>query len=126
MVNFLRLANLDEVVRITHEGGDWIEVRANLSKKDMDGILRSLPSSMTSVQTDGKASFDISEATDMAYSLFKSLVKGWSLDIPCTFDNYLNLDSEAAQWVDAKMYEHFAALQTSSAEKGKAQTSRKA
>ena len=128
MSNFLRLASTDSVTRIAHEGDeDWIEVRSNLSKKDMDGILRSLPKSLTSGarNADGTTTFDIGDASDMAYSLFKTVMVGWSLEIPCTFENYLALDSEPAQWIDGKLYEHFASLQTSQVEKGKASTSRK-
>lgn len=125
MGTFLRLASPDATTRITHEGGDWVDVRANLSKKDMDSILRNLPSSMVN-NVDGKVTFNLTEAQEMAYSLFKALVVGWSLDTPCTFENYLSLDSEAAQWIDNKLYEHFASLQTSKAEKGKVSTSQKA
>jgi len=128
MSNFFRLADTTSTKRLTHENGeDWIDVRANLSKKDMDGILRSLPKSLTSgaKNPDGSTTFDIGDASDMAYSLYKAVVVGWSLDVPCTFDNYLALDNEPAQWVDAQLYEHFSSLQTSQAEKGKAKTSRK-
>lgn len=126
MGTFLRLASPDDTTRINHEGGDWIEVRSNLSKKDMDNILRSLPRSMVSSSSDGKVSFELSEAQDMAYSLFKATMVSWSLDVPCTFDNYMNLSSEAAQWIDTQLYEHFASLQTTKAEKGKVSTSQKA
>jgi hypothetical protein len=111
---------------MTHENGeDWIEVRANLSKKQMDTILRNLPEKMTSGAVNGIATVTFSDVSDMARDLFTNLMVGWSLDVPCTFENYQNLDNEAATWVDSKLYEHFAALQTSTVEKGKAQTSRK-
>lgn len=134
MGNFFRLASIDEIKRIdTEEGDDWIDVRANLSKKTMDNIIRLLPDSITSQRQDdeGNVTVNIGDATDMAYALFKALVVDWSLvdannaKVACSFDNYLALDPAPAQWIDGKLYEHFAALQTSAAERGKASTSRK-
>lgn len=122
MSNFLRLADLNATTRIVHDNGeDWIEVRSNLSKKDMDNILRSLPASMVN----GGTNVDFRDVSEMAHVLFDTLMVGWSIEAPCTFENYQALDSQAAQWVDTKLFEHFSALQTTPDEKGKAQTSRK-
>lgn len=118
-MGFLRLADLDAVKRIEHESGDWIDVRANLSKRDINRILTTLPQELLN----GTGQVTFQAAVGSAEALFAALLVGWSLEVPATVENYLNLDGEPAAWIDQKLFEHFNSLTLSEDERGKPSTS---
>jgi hypothetical protein len=57
--------------------------------------------------------------TSVAETLFTNLVVGWSVDNSPSVDTYLSLPSEAANWVDKILFEHFNAQSLSGEEQGK-------
>lgn len=116
---FLRLADPNATTRITHESGDsWLDLRANLSKREINAVLAALPASMWE-RAGEQVRFSFEEGAGMAESLFVALVKGWSLDDSPSVETYLGLEGAPAAWVDSAMFEHFQSLQMSSAdEKG--------
>lgn len=118
-MGILRLADINATKRISHDSGDWIEVRANLAKKDINSILLALPQELLN----GEGSFTYEAAVGSAEALYKALVTGWSLDEPTTIESYLALTGDAAAWVDTTLYEHFNSLSASDDEKGKPSTS---
>jgi hypothetical protein len=91
---------------------DYITVRADLSKRDFNALIGSMP---TGVQADG-GGLSLAEATKFQESLFAALVVGWSLDTPATVEAYNDLSAEAGQAIDAKLGEHFESLLPTSAE----------
>lgn len=111
MSGFLRLADPEAVVRVNHDGGDWVDLRASLSKRQVNSILSTLPSEV--FERAGEARFSFNSVMSTAEALFSSLVVGWSLDAPPTIDNYLNLEGEAAGWLDGVLYKHFDDIQLS-------------
>lgn len=111
MSGFLRLADPNSTVRVTHDGGDWLDLRASLSKRQVNSILLTLPSEV--FDRSGENKFSFSSVVNTAEALFGALVVGWSLDAPATVDNYLGLEGEAAGWVDTVLYEHFDRIQMS-------------
>lgn len=118
-MGILRLADINATKRVEHDSGDWIEVRANLAKKDINSILLALPQELTS----GGDTFTFQAAIGSAEALFTSLVTGWSLEEPATIESYHALTGDAAAWVDSTLYEHFNSLTLSDDERGKPSTS---
>jgi len=118
-MGLLRIADTTATKRITHESGDWVEVRANLSKRELNSILSALPLDIASEKVTFAASIGASEA------LFNALVVGWSLDVPADIENYLALEGDAATWIDTVVMEHFSSLQMSKDESGNASNSAK-
>lgn len=120
-MGFLELVNTTETKRIEHESGDWIEVRAQVSKREVNAIARRLPANAYSENDDGSWTADVAIGT--AEALFGAMVTGWSLDVPATVENYLALKGEAASWIDTKLFEHFFAVQMGGDEAKKPSTS---
>ena len=131
MGGFLKLADTASVTRFDHESGDWIEVKSNISKREMNAIFASLPDEMIERQiSDEKHSdealFLVKQGPAVAQALFGALVTGWSLDAPPTVANYLSLDPEPAAWIDGVLYGHWGSLQMDRDELGKPSTSPRA
>lgn len=125
-MGLLRLVDTNATTRINSDDGDWIEVRANLSKREVDTILASMPESLvrSATRPDGSEyTFDFGDSSAMARSLFGALMVGWSLDAPCTVENYLSLSSDAGSWIDAQLFTHFNSLQMNKSESGKVTSS---
>jgi hypothetical protein len=119
-VSFLRPVDRTVVKRYTHDSGDWIDLRANLSKREVNSILRVMPSDVVNGGTDNKDGGEMVDmVTRVAESLFTNLVVAWSVDETPDIETYLSLPSNAAAWVDKILFEHFNAQSLTGDEQGK-------
>jgi hypothetical protein len=114
-MGILRIADITATTRIEHESGDWIEVKSNLAKRDINAILLALPPEVLQ----GGSEFSYEAAVGSAEALFSALVVGWSLDMPPTVESYLSLTGDGAAWIDSSLYTHFNSLTMSEDERGK-------
>ncbi|CAB5220602.1 hypothetical protein UFOVP357_3 [uncultured Caudovirales phage] len=119
---FLRPVDLNEVKRYTHESGDWLDLRQNLSKREVNAILKVMPSA--GFETAESAQM-ISTVEGIVETLFNNILVGWSVDDAPSLETYYTLSAEAAQWVDNTLFEHFNAQSLNKAEEGKPLTSLK-
>lgn len=110
----------DETVRVDLGEGDYIEFRKNLSKREFNTLMASMPNREIS---EGNG-LTLQEGLEFQKALFEALVTGWSVPEPATVESYLSLDRTAAEAVDTKLIEHFGALAPSSDEVSKAPASR--
>lgn len=101
-----------EVKKIMLDETDYIEVRANISKREFNALASAMPQN---VGEDGSG-LSLADATGFQKLLFHDLVVGWSLDAPVSDEAYEGLDYAAAQVVDEKVAEHFESLLPTSAE----------
>jgi hypothetical protein len=106
-------------------GEDWIEVRQEISKGTFRAIMQSMPQKELDTSKGKGQSLRLTqgEAVDYQVALFQSLVIGWSLPAEATVENYLRLDQESGNAVDAALAEHFTQLTPSTDELVKASTS---
>lgn len=109
----LKLASQD-VKKLDLGEDDFLEVRQGISKRDFRFLLDKLPEDF-----DGDKGFTPGQADDFSTALFLMLVKGWSLDVPPSEDNYLGLDRAAAVAVDTALIGHFNELTPSQEERSK-------
>jgi len=103
MSRMFRRANRQETVRYTTpDGEDYIELRSELSKGEVNEILKRAP------RGDG----DVDAGLDFISTFFERAIVSWSaLDdegnpIPPTIDEYLNLEAAAGQWIDTQLAQH--------------------
>jgi hypothetical protein len=123
-MGFLRTVDTAATTTVKHEQGDFLTLRSNLSKREMNIVLGSLPAESFEKIGDNEVKFTFREGMGMAEGLFEALVVAWSLDEPPTARAYLALDPEPAAWVDSVLFEHFADVQKKDrAELGKPTTS---
>lgn len=87
------------------EDGDYIVVKSDISKRVFNRLLGIMPRQ----KAEGE-DFTIEDGLNFQQSLFDIFVVGWSLDVPATLDNYLDLSTEAAEAVDAAVAKHFESL----------------
>lgn len=117
---FLRPVDRTLTKKYEHESGDWIELRQNLSKREVNAILRVMPADVVDGSNKSKSG---SEMVDMlssvAETLFTNLVVAWSVDDTPNVDTYLSLPSDAANWIDKILFEHFNGQSLSGDEAGK-------
>jgi hypothetical protein len=107
MGNLLRIANTEETRRYyTDDEQDFIDLRAQLTKKQANNLLRFAPRKEDDL--DGGLRF-ISKA-------FDDLIVGWSLVdekgkmVEPTVAVYESLDASGASWIDRKVGEHLRVL----------------
>lgn len=124
-MGFLKLADQTAVKRYTHEEGDWVELREQLTKKEMNFLLRVTPDSMIEPDKDSNIAV-LKDAPGMAEHLFATCVVSWSLDIEPTVENYLALDPQAGSWLDGVLYGHINTMNLTKEEQGKPSTSPRA
>lgn len=124
-MGFLKLADQTAVKRYTHEEGDWVELREQLTKKEMNFLLRVTPDSMIEPDKDSNIAV-LKDAPGMAEHLFATCVVGWSLDIEPTVENYLALEPQAGSWLDGVLYGHINTMNLTKEEQGKPSTSPRA
>jgi hypothetical protein len=105
----------DESTRIELEDGDWLEVRADISKRDFNNLVKSMPQDI-----DATKGFTPGQATEFGSALFTTLVLGWSSEDEPTVENYLALKREDADTIDTKLSEHFNAFTVPAEEQSKA------
>jgi hypothetical protein len=92
----LRLAS-KETKRIDLGDGDYLDVRKELSKDDYHKLLVKMPEDFGQQEREWKAS----EIDDFMTALFATYVTAWSLPVPPTVENYLELERGAATVVDS-------------------------
>lgn len=92
----LRLAS-QETRRIDLGDGDYLDVRKELSKNDYHKLLVRMPDDFGQENRDWRAA----EIDDFMTALFETYVTGWSLPVPPTVENYLDLERAAATAVDS-------------------------
>jgi hypothetical protein len=101
--------------------GDYIEVKAGLSKNDFRKVLERLPENFSS-----DSEFNPIQADEFTVGVFDALVVGWSAidedgnPLPATVENYLTrLDRSSAAAVDTVLFEHFNGLDLTKEERTK-------
>ncbi len=119
---FLKPVDSNETKRYTHSEGDWLDLRQNLSKREVNAILKVMPVSGIDQEDAQKMISTVEGITD---TLFKNLVVGWSVNDKPSLEVYYSLSGEAATWIDNTLFEHFNAQSLSKAEEGKPSTSLK-
>jgi hypothetical protein len=89
--------------------GDFIEVKAGLTKGDFRKVLERLPDDFK-----GDADFNPLEADQFTVGIFDALVVSWTAKdedgnpVPATIDGYMNvLDRATASAVDLALFEYF-------------------
>lgn len=118
-MGILKFASAD-TKRIELEGGDWIEVKTDLSKRVFNQLLAAMPNR----EIDDEHGLTLQEGLTFAQALFGALVTAWSAPQEVTLENYLELDNAAASAIDALLVEHFSTLTPTVDEQSKAPTSR--
>jgi hypothetical protein len=116
---FLRPVDKTVTKKYEHESGDWIELRQNLSKREVNAILRVMPAEAVTGAQDKSGAEMVDMLTSVAETLFTNLVVAWSVDETPHVDTYLSLPSDAAGWVDKILFEHFNAQSLTGEEQGK-------
>lgn len=89
---------------------DWVEVRDDLSRRDFNRIIQSLPVTREGLDTDN---IDLETATAFAEALFDVFVTDWSVSdedgnkVAATVSNYQMLARDSSQLVDEAITAHF-------------------
>jgi len=117
-MGLLHIVDQTETTQIDGEDGDFVIVRTNLTKRDMNTIVRGIPRSAMTEEGD-----NLEMALQTPEVLFGVLVTGWSLDVPPTVENYGLLPPEATNWLDGVLLEHFNSMSLTKEESGKRSTS---
>jgi hypothetical protein len=109
-MGLLRLASTGSK-RIDLGDGDYLDVHEDLSKRDFNKLMKSIPQDF-----DADKGFTPGQADDFTTALFDALVVGWSIvddkgrPVKPTVEYYLGLARESASLVDTKLVEHFNSL----------------
>lgn len=112
MSSIFRKANVEEVIRYEHENGeDWLELRSDLSKKEVAKLMRAAPTQ----QKDDSP--DIEGGLNFMREFFAITAVAWTGgDKKPSVQDYDDLSYEIAQWVDTELGKHFQATIGSKAE----------
>lgn len=113
----LRLASGD-TKRLDLGDGDYLEVSADLSKRQFNELMSYMPNRTVSEES----GLTPTEGAEFTRGLFTAFVKGWSLPDEPTIENYDRLATEAASIVDTALVEHFRELTPTDDERLKAET----
>jgi hypothetical protein len=121
----LRIADTKTSVRV-QDGDDWLDLRANISKREANMLTAMMPDSLMDPGIDiTKDQIVLIRSTpELAKALFSILVVGWSLGKP-SLEVYLSLEPDSATWVDGKLFEHWNELNASKEELGEVTASPK-
>lgn len=122
---FLRAVDITDVKRYTHDSGDWVDLRRNLSKREVNSILKSMPANGNIDNGDGDNTKMITTVENISETLFKALVAAWSVDESPSIETYYSFSAEAASWLDNILFEHFNKQSLDKVEEGKPSTSPK-
>jgi hypothetical protein len=105
-MSIFRRADKDATVRYTTDDGeDFIEMRAEFTKKEMRQLF--------SVAPTGDKANDVDANFTFIEALFDKCVLDWSFEradgthVKPSVAEYHELVSEAASWIDVKLGEHF-------------------
>lgn len=109
----LRLAKIKETKKIDLGEGDFIEVYTDLSKRQFNELVSSMPADV------GETGLTIPQAIEFQKTLFTTFVTGWSLDEPVSEEAYQNLSKESGDAVDSAIAKHFESLTPTSEERSK-------
>ena len=102
-----KIANEKSTKRFETEEGDYIVVRAEISKQEHINLTRGL-----TINASGDRNID--EVLTMQDNLFQLLVLEWSVkdnegnDVPVSVEAYHNLDLETSSVIDKWLQEHMA------------------
>lgn len=103
-MDFLRKANVREVVRVTHEeSGAWVELKAEVTKGQFNNLAMNAPSD----------SADLNDVMPYLEQVFAVFVSDWSLTdennnrVKPSIEAYRALTTEAGLWIDNVLGEHF-------------------
>lgn len=91
--------------------GDWLEVRQDIDKRTRNKLASHLPSRIIGEVAEEERRLTTGEAVELQTGLFAALVVAWSADVPATIDEYLSLEPEDADRIDAALAEHWKSLQ---------------
>lgn len=111
----LRLASTDTVT-LDLGDGDSITVRSDITKRVFNSLVAHMPSDF-----DEKKGLTPAQGVEFQKGLFEALVVGWSMPIPASVENYLDLAPEAAAVIDTALADHFSKLTPSRDESTKSE-----
>ncbi len=107
MGKFFRRANREEVVRYTTpDGDDFIDLRAELTKGEVNRVLQHVPT----------AERDLAGGLEFLESFFEASIVRWSLTdeednpVPPTVDEYRDLEASGARWIDEQLSTHMSKI----------------
>lgn len=106
----LRLVSANTTRLDIGDDGDWIEVKEDLSRRDFNRIISTLPVNRDGLNTD---EIDLDTATSFAEALFDVFVEDWSVTdsdsnkVKANVANYQLLDRASSQLIDAQLSEYF-------------------
>lgn len=102
-MGMLRLADVEEIKRYTHDNGeDYLDLRAEITKKEATALLKFAPTK------DG----DLEGGLRFIGRAFGSLIVGWSVvdkqgePVLPSKEAYDNLDAAGASWIDRTVGNH--------------------
>lgn len=96
--SFFSFVSPEDTVRVyTPDGENYIELKANVSKKEFNALVLQGP----------RDTEDRAGGLSFADKLVDVLVTGWSFDEPWSFKNYQQLNARAANWMSQETIKHF-------------------
>lgn len=102
-MGFFRRANAEDVIRYTTpDGEDWIDLRKEFSKAEVNKIILSSP----------KANDDLAGSLSFVERFAEMAVVSWSMvddkgkEVKFTVEEYKKLAAESSQWLDKTLVEH--------------------
>lgn len=110
----LRKANtVPKKIELDDEGS-YIEVAQEITKGEFNRLIEVMPDTIGEDDNISPV-----QGIKLMSDFFEVFVKGWSLDAPVSVQEYLDLPKEAGDAIDAKLMEHFTALNPSDDERKK-------
>ena len=102
-MGFFRRASIDDVIRYTTpDGEDWVDLRKEFSKAEVNKIILSSP----------KNNEDLAGSLSFIERFAETAVVAWSMvddkgkEVKFSLDEYRKLAAEASQWLDRQLIEH--------------------
>lgn len=102
-MGFFRRADVTDVIRYnTPDGEDWVDLRKEFAKAEVNKIILSSP----------KANDDLAGSLSFVERFAEMAVVAWSMvddngkEVKFTLDEYKKLAGEASQWLDRTLVEH--------------------
>jgi hypothetical protein len=112
----LRLAS-EETVHLDLGEDSFVNVAKDISKKEFNIIASRMD------ELNGEEDLSFAQAIGLTELLFEIFVRGWSLDVPPTLENYHKLESEGANALDGAIMKYFNKLTVTDDEAKKPETS---
>lgn len=115
----LRRANsIPKKIELDDEGS-YIEVSTEITKGEFNKLIEVMPN----VSDEEGAEVSPVEGIRLMTDFFNVFVKGWSLDVKPSVEEYLSLPKEAGDAIDSALMEHFVSLNPGAAERKKSEKS---